>query len=245
MIRSCRIRPMSLVILSLSLAGSGAARGDGAPPQHGGAGTGQPDFMDAARGPAAPPLPESQHEIRRPAGPEAGADQPASGSAAQTPDQRLVNRSGATGGVGRLVDFLPLLAVLALIAVAAWAVKRFMPARRLVTGAGVMEIVARLPVTGKQSLVLVKLGGRLILVGVSPERMNTVCMVDDPEQVALLIGRVASYARGGQQGEFDGSLEHESEVFDEREEEFSPIRVGGPVRGLLEKVRRLRQREVA
>lgn len=183
---------------------------------------------------------EGQREIRHPG--------PSGTSNAATPlpagDQQPINRRSSSGGITRLSDFLPLLAVLVLIFAGVLAVKRFMPSRRLVSGAGVMEILARLPLTGKQSLVLVKLGQRLVLVGVSPERVNTVCIVDDPEQVALLIGRIAHQSRGSIGEAFGGSLDQEAEAFDDSEE-ASPFKTVGPIRGLLDKVRRMRRQEVA
>jgi flagellar protein FliO/FliZ len=187
---------------------------------------------------------EAQLEIRRP-------DQPAAGQAAQPvngpldSDRRVVNRQVSAGGIGRWGDFVPLLAVLALIAAAAWVVRKYMPARRLISGSGVMEIVARLPLSGRQSLVLVKLGGRLVLVGVTPERIGTVCIVDDPEQVAMLIGRAAGRGHEPAGAVFGGSLDRELGAFEEDPEAEVPLGAVGPVRGLIEKVRRLGQSRVA
>jgi flagellar biosynthetic protein FliO len=188
-------------------------------------------------------VPESNREIRRPAE-SAGrsADQKVSATRAASgtgEEGRPIGRQGAARGLWGASDFLPLAVVLALVALAAWVVKRYLPARRLVTGSGALEIMARLPLTPKQSLVLVKMGGRMVLVGVSPERVNTVCVVDDPEQVAELVGRIASQSRDSSARAFRQSLDHQVDTFDEGTEEELPLQAGGGVRGLLEKVRRL------
>lgn len=187
--------------------------------------------------------PESTQEIRRSTDPAGGGtgrkniDTPSPAGAGE--DARPVGRQAAARGLWRVSDFMPLFIVLALVGAAAWVVKRYLPARRLVTGSGVMEVVARLPLSPKQSLVLVKMGQRMVLVGLSPERVNTVCLLDDPEQVAELAGRIASHSRDSAAREFRHSLDQQADRFDGGEDEDLPLQAAGGVRGLLEKVRRL------
>jgi len=144
-------------------------------------------------------------------------------------------------------DLWPLLAVLAMIVAAALVVKRFLPGRRLWTGSGVLEIVTRTPLSPKQSLVLVKIGRHLVLVGVTPEQINTLCLVDDPEQVAMLLGEAASGRPGLMTQTFTRTLREEAGAYshDPTERDVA-AEAGTYVRGLLEKVRRFkRKREVA
>lgn len=192
------------------------------------------------------PVPEAEREIRRPtedAGSEAAR---AAGQASpdDAGDKRELTRQGGGRGFWRASDFLPLAIVLGLVAVAAWVVKRYMPARRLMTGAGAMEIVARMPLSSRQSLVLVKMGRQMVLVGVSPERINPICLVDDPDQVADLMGRIASQTPNSATAGFRQSLDQQADAFVETDEE--PVLQGtGGVRSLLEKVRRLSRNEIA
>lgn len=185
---------------------------------------------------------EAEQPIQRPPESEqAGAiGKPgASSDPADAKDTKAIGRQSTGRGFWQASDFLPLFAVLALVALAAWAVKKYLPARRLVSGTGVMEIVARLPLNPKQSLVLVKMGQRMVLVGLSPERVNTVCLVDDPEEVANLTGRIASYARDASDREFGQSLDQQAETYTSGDDDETPLQAAGGVRGLLEKVRRL------
>lgn len=182
------------------------------------------------------PRPESEREIRRPNTP---ADASPVRSEAASDDQRVVQRQGTGTGGGHWSSFVPLLIVLGLVLAAAWAIRRFMPTQRLATGAGVLEVATRLPLSSKHSLVLVKMGPKLILVGLSPDRVSPVCVVDDPEQVAVLVGRIASQGRGTSAAGFDRTFDEEAAPYDQPLAEEIPLQGAGPVRGLLEKVRRL------
>jgi flagellar biosynthetic protein FliO len=141
-------------------------------------------------------------------------------------------------------DLWPLLSVLALIALLAWIVKRALPARRLSGGSGVMEVLSRTPLSGKQSLVLVKMGRRLLLLGVSGDQINTLCIVDDPGQVATLIGAAAGGQPGSMTQAFARAFADENRVYDAEptDEPESEIDAGGEVRSLLDKVRHLSAR---
>ena len=144
---------------------------------------------------------------------------------------------------------MPLLAVLGLIVAAVLVVKRFLPARASPTAFGAVEVVARTPVSPKQNLMLVKLGQRLILVGVSPERMEALATVEDPHEVALLLGRAESQGPRSMTQAFAHSFQEESRAYADvpvDAEQGAALAVGGQVRGLLDKVRRLAgRREVA
>jgi flagellar biogenesis protein FliO len=207
----------------------------------------QPDLLDlyvqqtAAQEPAR--APEHDREVRHP---ERESRATAAAGEQQLPpagdDRMLARRGGQTGG--HLRDLVPLLSVLALIVVGALAVKRFMPGRRLLTGGGVVEIVARAPLSTRQSLVLVKLGQRLLLLGVSADRISTLSVVDDPDQVAMLAGDLAGQQPASISREFARSFAEAADSFDGMDGEPGES-AGGHVRGLLDKVRRLGRREVA
>jgi len=139
-----------------------------------------------------------------------------------------------------LSDMVPLLAVLALILAAAWVVKRFMPGKRLWTGSGVMEVVARTTLSSRQTLVLVKMGQRLILLGVTSDRISTLTEVTDPEEIAMLVGRIASQQSESMTQAFAQSFDQEATAFmDQTDSQDPAVAAQGQVRGLLEKVRKL------
>ena len=67
-----------------------------------------------------------------------------------------------------------------------------MPGRRTLASTGALEVLSRTSLSSKQSLVLVRMGRRLLLLGVTGDEMITLCVVEDPDQVATMVGEVAS-----------------------------------------------------
>src|SRR5690606_23254612 len=85
---------------------------------------------------------ESEQELRRP------SDSPRPTNTLG--ENRTLDRRSTTGLGWRSRDLLPLAGVLGLIAVLALVVRRYMPARRMLGASGVLEIVARTPLSPKQ-----------------------------------------------------------------------------------------------
>ncbi len=194
-----------------------------------------PDILDlfgnrAGAAAESRPAAEQDREIRR-------SERPARAAAGS--EQTLVRRRSLEARGWQLWDAVPLLIVLGVILLAALLVKKFMPSRRLWGGGNVLQIVARTPLSGKQHLVLLKLGRRLVLLGVTPERISTLSIVEDPEQVALLIGEIASSHPHSLVSEFEKTFAGEAGAYVEPEPESPDQAASGQVRGLLEKVRRL------
>jgi len=98
--------------------------------------------------------------------------------------------------------------VLALIGGAFWIVRRWMPSARP-ADAGAMKIVGRTGLTPKHSLVLVRVGRRYLMVGVSADRLDTLCEISDPEEVAQLAARIG-IDRSAKGGSFDALLAGEA-----------------------------------
>jgi flagellar biogenesis protein FliO len=70
---------------------------------------------------------------------------------------------------------------------------------------GVLEVLGRYPVGRAQSLVLLKLGGRLVLVHQTRAGMSPISEVSEPQEVAALLGRVEAAGRARGSG-FHGLL---------------------------------------
>jgi flagellar biosynthetic protein FliO len=107
-----------------------------------------------------------------------------------------------------------LVIVLAAIAGVTLLVRRLLPSMRNVSG-GVVEILGRNHLSPKQSLALVRIGRRLLLVGITPERLSTLCEIDEPQEVADLLGRAPRRANEGEN--FDELLSGAARVFEEAE----------------------------
>lgn len=80
-----------------------------------------------------------------------------------------------------------------------WAVRRWVPSVR-VSDNRVIRVVARTAITPKHHTALLRMGQRLVLVGISGDKMNTLCEITNPQEVAELIARVdttqSSHATG-------------------------------------------------
>jgi len=135
-------------------------------------------------------------------------------------------------------DGLPLVIVLGVIAAMALLLRRFLPNQRLLNGSGAIEVVARTGLSSKQQLVLIKVGRRLVLLGVSAERINPLSEVVDPDEVAMLIGTAAGDQPGSMRRAFADTFEREVRSYDEPSDEKLTESVSGQVRGLLDKLRR-------
>ncbi|MFQ5425072.1 MAG: FliO/MopB family protein [Phycisphaerae bacterium] len=95
------------------------------------------------------------------------------------------------GSARRSVQFWwPTFAILGFIIVAALVARRFFPQIRHRTGGGAIKVLARHPLSNKQSLCLIRLGRGLVLVGVTSDRIQTLARIEDPEEAASVIGMI-------------------------------------------------------
>ena len=135
--------------------------------------------------------------------------------------------------------------VLALIGGVYWVVRRWMPSVRSAE-VGALRVVARASLAQRQSVVLVQIGRRLAVVAVSPGRVDKVCDISDPQEVAELTGL-------GRPGEprgpaaFDKTLRHAAQDFSSADREPDVLSLAstnrgvdvGAVSGLLKRLRAL------
>jgi len=103
----------------------------------------------------------------------------------------ITGKSNPLGGsisTGRAI--LSLMLVLALIVLAAWLYRRFTVGSRSGRVNSAIEIITRTTVNPKQSVCLVRLDRRLVLVGLSPNHMTSLLVLDDPEDIGRIMGLV-------------------------------------------------------
>jgi len=174
-------------------------------------------------------------------------------------EARAVPRGGAGGRAagfaggwwGRLEGLMPLLVVLLVIAALSLAARRLMPRkwRAHLTGLGVIEILARQYLAPKQSVALLKVGRRVVLVGVTAERVSHLETITDADEIAELVGRAASQRPGSLSSAFRCEVLNEAARYDEVAPEKGPssdgaggrseayARVRRQLQGLLTRVR--------
>lgn len=150
-----------------------------------------------------------------------------------------------------LPGLISLSAVLAMIfAISLLAKKFILPRTRL--GHRQLEMVARTYLSGKQSVALVKAGRRLLIVGITPNQITSLGSVDDPAEVAELLGAAAAGRPDSITSQFERNMASESERFGEPdpvEENFEDRRpdfaqpAREQLRRALARVRRLGRRD--
>jgi flagellar protein FliO/FliZ len=85
----------------------------------------------------------------------------------------------ATPGAGSLVQVtLSLVLVLGAVFAAAWLVRRLKTFGKF--GSGPIEVIADISLGAKERAVLVQVGGKQLLLGVAPGRVNTLHVLDEP-----------------------------------------------------------------
>jgi flagellar biogenesis protein FliO len=165
----------------------------------------QASFETPAPGPASDTAPESAGPPRLapPAGPEPGARSSESGSkpslgggdpiplaprgSSQRPaDPRSKDRAGGLAPLATVAGSLGV--VLGLFLVFAWAMRRTMPGAAAVLPGEVVEVLGRTALAGRAQVHLVRCGGKLLLVWVSPTDVETLTEITDPDEVNRLAG---------------------------------------------------------
>ncbi len=131
---------------------------------------------------------------------------PKSGDVGASPLRRSASD---VGGVGRWF-WWPTAGVLVMIGVAAWLARRWLPQAQGGSG-GPIRVLTRCHLSNKQGLCLVRLGDELVLLGVTPDRIEMLVRIEDAQRAASIIaaverGRGASFGAAlGAYGATDGS----------------------------------------
>jgi flagellar biogenesis protein FliO len=125
-----------------------------------------------------------------------------------------------------------LAAVVGLIVLLAWGYRVVMANGDRLRGAltgrqgGLMEVVGRTTLAPRQSLCLVRIGPRLVLVGLTHDAVRAIDVIDDPELTARLLGEAARNRPDSHTAEFDRCLEREarsySDAVDDVDETITP-----------------------
>lgn len=114
-----------------------------------------------------------------------------------------------------------LMIVLGVVWLAYKAVRRWIPAVRA-GESDVLQVVARTTLAPKQHLALIRVGRQFVLVGVSPDRVDRLCVIDEAEDVSDLAVRTNGAAE--QKTRFDEELVREVSEYDREPVLESPER---------------------
>jgi len=128
---------------------------------------------------------------------------PAAGDAVSTAERQIIRRPEhttaeraeaggpppAVRGPGAVAMWWPMALVLAMIGGGVLLLRRWLP-QSAPFRAGPIRVLARHYLSNKQSLCLVKLGDRLLLLGVTAEQIQTVAEISDPVETAAMVAAV-------------------------------------------------------
>jgi flagellar biosynthetic protein FliO len=103
---------------------------------------------------------------------------------------RKGNSLGLDTRTGTLDLLWPLLLVLGAIAGVAFFIRKVLPRGSRLGGSGVIDVVAHHYLSNKQSLCLIRLGRRAVLIGVTPERITPVAEISQPEELAEIVAAI-------------------------------------------------------
>ena len=157
-----------------------------------------------------------------------------------------IKQSAGTGVQWYRNGFVALAAVLLLIAIVAWGMKRFGPRAQL--GSSAIRILSRSHLSPKQSVALIRVSNRVMLVGITPDRISHLTTFDDPAGVDVMTASTNANALPLER--FGPLLDSESmlfEVDDDLEEPVSSADLGTvrqtrrSLRGLLGRVKALKE----
>ena len=112
--------------------------------------------------------------------------------------------------------------VLALIAGTAYLLRRFLPGSQRVGRSNAIEILSRSTINPKQSLCLVRFGSKLLLVGLSPNHMSCLVNMDDPEEIAQVLGLLEKDSIHSISNTFGRLFHKESQGYDVDEKATEP-----------------------
>lgn len=119
-----------------------------------------------------------------------------------------------TSGPSLWRPLLSLMVVLALIVAGTYLFRRFQGANARAGIGGGIEVLARNGIGPKQSLCLVKFGERLLLIGLGPNYMTALDTVEDPSDVARIMGLLEKQTPHSITNTFSRLFQHEARQYD-------------------------------
>ncbi|MCA1905415.1 MAG: flagellar biosynthetic protein FliO [Desulfarculus sp.] len=108
------------------------------------------------------------------------------------------------GYTASLIQMLAALAlVLALVLALYWLARRFLPGQAARGSTGGFKILGRLVLGPRKGLVLVQVGARVLVLGVSEQGINALANIEDPQEVDRLAGGGVDFARSLKRASLD------------------------------------------
>lgn len=183
------------------------------------------------------------------------ADAPTTLARREPAQREIVSRgreiTSAPSGPRAFEALWPLLPVLAVMAVAAWLAKRWLPRGSPLSTRGTIHVLARHHLSSKQSLCLVRLGRKVVFIGVTPDRITPLTEFTTAEEAAEITAAARQVSPGSFSSVFKRLADRASQPPEQNEEAANDLaaaktlaRAKAGVRGLLDRVQNLAKNTV-
>ena len=174
------------------------------------------DAPEAAQHAAALDDPWAEVQLQIPSTEDKPLARPAAGASSQILSRGAASSTSTSSWVRSTGS---LAGVLGLIVLLAWGYRRVAGAGRLTLGGrarrpGLIEVISRTSLSARQSLCLVRVGPRMVLIGVSGDRLSALDVIDDADLTARLAGEQRSQDQAGSGAAFEQLLHVESQGYE-------------------------------
>lgn len=136
--------------------------------------------------------------------------------------EKRADNVSAGSDVRASVSFSPwrtltsLVVVLVLFATGAFILRRFLKASGKIGKSSGVEILSKNPINARQSVCIMKFGTRVFVLGVSPNHMAALDVIDNPDEVAIITGDIESSLPHSISHSFDKLFQRESRDYDKK-----------------------------
>ena len=110
---------------------------------------------------------------------------------------------------------MSLVVVLVLFATGAFVLRRYLKASGKTGKSAGVEILSKNPINARQSVCIMKFGTRVFVLGVSPNHMAALDVIDNPDEVAIITGDIESSRRHSISHSFDKLFQRESQDYED------------------------------
>ncbi len=174
-------------------------------------------------------------------------------NAGDEPSDGEASEGSSTWNPGWIGLLWPLALVLVGIFVMFWAAKRYLPGLRRMAGSRAVEILGRAYLTPRQSVTVVKLGRRVLVIGQTAEQLSALASITDPEEVSEIVGLCESAGGNSSTATFRKIFQRMDREYEDESADAAPPaeaaaddvsqedldRVRSELRSLAEKVRQV------
>ncbi len=121
-------------------------------------------------------------------------------------------------------NIVPALAlVLALLAGAVWAARKYLPGVRQLGASPAVRVLGRTHLSPRQSVMLVKVGRRVLIVGSTADGLRTLDSITDPAEVSELVGLAEMSRAGSATTSFNRLLKQADDEFSQADQPLDDL----------------------